>query len=190
MNDGLGVRIGKDDGAVVVDVGIDLRLDVEGDGGDGEREFAVHDPGGEVDAVAAEVEERAASVLFGVGEPAQKLGTYADLFGALMAVVDDELAEVADLAGGKNVGGFGVRGVPGGLVVREDGNVVLLRDGLDGESVFDGGGEGFFYHRGDVEGRGLLDGGTVASGGSVDEDGLRMRALEHRGFCGKEEIGG
>jgi hypothetical protein len=49
----------------------------------------VHDPGGEVDAVAAEVEESAAAVLLGVGEPGEELGADVDLCGALMAVVDD-----------------------------------------------------------------------------------------------------
>ena len=106
-------------------------------------EFAVHDPGGEVDAVAAEVEESAAAVLFGVGEPGEELGADADFFGALMAVVDDELAEVADLARGEEVGCFGVGGVPGGLVVGEDGDFIFFGEVLDGEGVFDGGGEGF-----------------------------------------------
>src|SRR6266702_1804981 len=60
----------------------------------------------------------------------------------------------------------------------------------DGEGVFDGGGERFFDHDGDVERGGLLDGRAVADDGGVDEDGLRMRALEHGGFGGEEEIGG
>src|SRR5438445_3186402 len=61
---------------------------------------------------------------------------------------------------------------------------------LDGEGVFYGGGEGFFDHHGDVERGGLLDGGAVVGDGGVDEDGLGVRALEHRGFGGEEEIGG
>src|ERR1700733_13004005 len=61
---------------------------------------------------------------------------------------------------------------------------------LDGEGVFDRGGEGFFDHGGDVEGGGLLDGGTVAGDGGVDEDGLGGGALEHGRFGGEEEIGG
>ena len=86
------MRVGEDDGAVVLDVGVGLGLDAEGDGGDGDGEFSVHDPGGEVDAVAAEVEESAASVLIGVGEPAEEFGADADFFGALMTVVDYEFA--------------------------------------------------------------------------------------------------
>src|SRR5216683_6759158 len=61
---------------------------------------------------------------------------------------------------------------------------------LDGEGVFDGGGEGFFDHDGDVERGGLLDGGAVAGDGGVDEDGLGVGALEHGCFGGEEEIGG
>jgi len=61
---------------------------------------------------------------------------------------------------------------------------------LNGERVFDGGGEGLFDHDGDVEWSGLLDGGAVVGDGGVDEDGLRVRALEHRGFGGEEEVGG
>ncbi len=86
----------------------------------------MHDPGGEVDAVAAEVEECAGAVLFGVGEPGEEFGADVDLCGALVAVVDDELAEVADLAFGEEVGGGGVGVVPGCLVVGEDGDLVLL----------------------------------------------------------------
>ena len=123
----------------------------------------------------------------GVGEEVEELGAYADLFGAAVAVVDDELAEVADFAGGEHVGGGDVVGVPGGLVVGEDGDVVLLGEALDGEGVFDGGGEGFFDHGGDVEGRGFGDGGAVAGGGGVDEDRLGVGGFEHRGFGGEEE---
>ena len=188
LDDGLGVGVGEDDGAVVFDVGVDLGLDVEGDGADGEGEVAVHDPGGEVDAVAAEVEEGSGAVLFGVGEPGEEGGADADFFRAFVAVVDDELAEVADLAFVEDVCGGGVGVVPGGLVVGEDGDVVFFGEALDGEGVFYRCGEGLFDHGGDVEGSGLLDGGAVAGDGGVDEDGLGMRGLEHRGFCGEEEV--
>ncbi len=190
MNDGLGSGVGEDDGTVVFDVGVDLRLDVEGDGADGLGELAVHDPGGEIDAVAAEVEERACTVLFGVGEPGEEGWADADLLGAFVAVVDDELAEVADLAFAEDGCGGGVGVVPGGFVVGEDGDVVLFGEALDGEGVFDGGGQGLFDHGGDVERGGLLDGGAVTGDGGVDEDGLGVGALEHRFFGGEEEVVG
>ncbi len=189
LDDGGGVRVGEDDSGVIVDVGVDLGFELLCDGGDGERELAVHDPGGEVDAVAAEVEEGTGSVEFGVSENGEELGADADLFGAAVAVVDDELAEVADFATGEDFGGGGVGVVPGGLVVGEDGDVELFGELLDGEGVVDGGGEGLFDHGGDAEGGGLLDGGSMAGDGGVDEDGLGVRGAEHLGFRGKEDAG-
>ena len=41
-----------------------------------------------------------------------------------------------------------------------------------------------------MENGGLLDGGAVAGDGGIDEEGLRVRGLEHRGFGGEEEVGG
>jgi len=63
----------------------------------------VHDPGGQVGAVAAEVEESAPSVLFRLSEPGEELRADADLFAALMAVVDGDFAEITDLAAGERV---------------------------------------------------------------------------------------
>jgi hypothetical protein len=39
-----------------------------------------------------------------------------------------------------------------------------------------------------MEGCGLLDGGAVAGGGSVDEDGLGVSGLKHCCFGGEEEV--
>src|ERR1700727_1109492 len=64
LNDGLRVRVSEDDGAVVVNVRIDARLEVEGDGGDGEGKFAVHDPGGEIDPEPAKTKGRPPPVEF------------------------------------------------------------------------------------------------------------------------------
>ena len=65
-----------------------------------------------------------------------------------------------------------------------------LRELLDGEGVFDGGGEGLFDHGCDVKWSGLLDGGAMAGDGGVDEDGLRVGALEHGRFGGEEDVRG
>ncbi len=56
--------------------------------------LAMHNPCGEIDSIAAKVEERAAAVLFWVGEPVEELGTDSDLFGAVVAVVNDDFAQV------------------------------------------------------------------------------------------------
>ena len=66
----------------------------------------------------------------------------------------------------------------------------FLRELLDGEGVFDRGGEGLFYHGGDVERGGLLDGGAMVGDGGVDEDGLWVGALEHGRFGGEEDVRG
>ena len=149
--------------------------------------LAVHEDGGEVSSVAAEVEEGSGAVLDGVGEPGEPLGADADLFGALVAVVDDDFAEVAKLAGFGFVDGFGVRGVPGGFVVDEDVDVMLAGGGADGEGVFHGGGEGFLDHGADVvAGCGFDDAAVVLNGG-VDEDGVGVLGGEHVLEVGVEE---
>ena len=180
--------VGEDDGAVVVNVRVDLRLKVESDGGDGKGKLAVHDPGGEIDAVAAEVEESTSAILFGVGEPVEKLWTDTDFFGTAVSIVDNELAKWANFSFSEHIGGGSVGVVPGGLVVGEDGDAVLLREMLDGECVFDGGGERLFYHGCDVQRCGLFDGSAMSGDGGVDEDGLGVGASEHGRFGGEEEV--
>ena len=109
--------VAEDDGGVVVYVGVGVGFVGLHDRGDGEWGLAVHKDRGQVGAVAAEVEESAGSVLDGIGEPGEPLGADADLFGAFVSVVNDDFAEVAEFAGVGLVDGFGVGGVPGGLVV-------------------------------------------------------------------------
>ncbi len=69
LDDALGFGIGEDDGGFVFYFGVDVGLDLLRDRGDGERTLAVHDPGHEIDAVAAEIVERAAAVESWIGEP-------------------------------------------------------------------------------------------------------------------------
>src|SRR5208337_2390649 len=99
LQDGLRVGVGEHDGGVVVHVGVDQRFVVVDYGGDCERGFAVHQPGGQVGAVAAEVVESAGAVLDGVGEPVEELRSYADLLWTLVAVVGYDAANLAQAAG-------------------------------------------------------------------------------------------
>ena len=50
----------------------------------------MHHPGGEIDAITAEVEERTSAILLRVGEPAEKLGTDADFLWTAMSIVDNK----------------------------------------------------------------------------------------------------
>ena len=54
-------------------LGINFRLDVLRDGGDGERALAVHHPSHQVGAVTAEIKESAAAVELRIGEPREEL---------------------------------------------------------------------------------------------------------------------
>ena len=54
-------------------LGVEIGLEALGDGGDGDGSFAVHEPGHEVGAVAAEVGEGSVSVLGGIGEEGEEV---------------------------------------------------------------------------------------------------------------------
>src|SRR6185503_10146958 len=169
-------------GSVGIDVGVNLGLVLVGDGGDGLGSFAVHEPGHEVDAVAAEVVEGAGAVLLRVGEPLEEFWLNVDLLWAFVAVVDDDAADIADTVVADLVVCFAVAGIPGGLVVHEDVDLLLASDAADGLGIFKRDGERLLDHHGDAVLRGNFDGGTVLGNGGVDEDSVGAGALDHVGF--------
>ena len=67
-------------------------------GGYGQRGFAVHEPGRQIGAVAAEVVESTGAILRGIGKPVSEIQEAADLFRALVAVLDNDAAELAQAA--------------------------------------------------------------------------------------------
>ena len=69
LQDGLRFGVGEDDGGFVVDVWVNVRLDLLRNCCDGKWALAVHEPGHQIGAVAAEIEERAGAVEFCIGEP-------------------------------------------------------------------------------------------------------------------------
>ena len=133
----------------------------------------------QVGSVTAEVKECSSSVLDGVGKPWEPLWTDADLFGTFVSVVDDDLADLAELAGLGFANGIGVGGVPGGLVVDEDLNVMLAGGRADGEGVVHGGAEGLLYHGADIVFGGGFDDAAVVLDGGVDEDRVGVLCGEH-----------
>jgi hypothetical protein len=160
------------------------------DGGDGEGSLAMHEPGHEIDAIAAEVIQGAGAVLRGVGKPGEEFGRHADFLGALMAVVDNDAADLAQAAVLDIFIGGAVGGVPGGFVIDQDLDVVLAGDFADGEGVVEGDGQGLLDHDGDAVLGGDLDGGAVLGDGGVDEDGLGLAGFDQVGFAFEEERGG
>jgi len=175
------------DGGVVIDFGVDSGFVGLGYGGDAERCVAVHENGCEVCAVAAEVEHGASAVLYRVGEPGEPLGAYADLFGAVVAVVHDDFADFAQLAFVCLAKCFRIAGVPGGLVVYKDLDVVLDGRVADGQRVGHGGGEGLFDHGAYAMACGQLDDLAVVEDGCVDQHCLRVNGVEHSLGVGVEE---
>ena len=99
--------------------------------------------------------------------------------GPLVSVVDDDLADLAELAGLGFADGLGVGGVPGGLVVDEDLDVMLAGSAPNGEGVVHGGGEGLLDHGADVVFGGGLDDAAVILDGGVDEDCVGVLGGEH-----------
>ena len=106
-----------------------------------------------------------------------------------MAIVNDDFADGAELAGLGFVDGLGVGGVPGGLVVDEDVDVVLACGAADGEGVLHGGGERLFNHGTDAMVGGGFDNAAVVLDGGVDEDGVWVLRGEHVLEVGIEERG-
>lgn len=187
--DGLGAGVAEDDRGIVVDVRVDVGLVGLGNGGDAQGGGAVLDEGHEVGAVAAEVEEGAGAVLDGVGEPGEPLGADADLFRAFVAVVDDDFADVAELALLYFGEDLAIAGVPGGFVVDEDVDVMLAGGGADGEGVGEGCGEGLFDHGGNAVTCGGFDDFAMVLDGGVDEDGVGVLGVEHAVGIGVEQLG-
>ncbi len=106
-----------------------------------------------------------------------------------MAVVDNDLANVAELACGCFGEEFVIAGVPGGFVVDQHLDFLLPRDVADGERVFERGGERLFDHGADVvAGCGLNHFAMIGDGG-VDQDGVGMLLDEHLFEVGVEKLG-
>ncbi len=178
------------DGGFIVHFRIDRGLVGLGDGGDGEGALIVHQPGHEVGAVAAEIEERAGAVLHGVGEPREKFGLNVDLLRTLMAVHGDH---PADVAGGllflDELPDFAVAFVPGGLIVDHDGNAAGAGGTLDAAGLGDAGGQRLFHHDGDVAGRAGFDHRDMVGGGGEGGDGFGLGLIQHRGEVLKDDLG-
>ena len=187
FDDAGSVGIFEEDGGVIVYFGIDSWFNVMGEGGHGDRGLAVHEPGHEVGAVAAEIADGAAAVQDGVGEPVQEVGAAANLFWALVAVVGDHLPGGADVLGVYHFEDLLVGIVPGGLVIGEHPDMILARELGDAVGVFDGGGERFLDHDGDTEWCADLYYAEVLGDGVVGEDGIGVSMCDQRRQIIKEE---
>jgi len=187
FDDAGGVGIFQEDGGVVIYFWIDGGFYVVGDGGDGDGGLAVHEPGHEVGAVAAEIAAGSAAVLHRIGEPVQEIGAAADLFWAFVAVVDDEFSWGADLVCGYHFEELLVGIVPGGLVVNEDADMVLGGEGGDAIGVLYGCCEWFFHHDGDAFWGADLDYAEVFGDGVVGQDGIRVGVADKGGQIVIEE---
>jgi len=174
FDDAGSVGIFEEDGGVVFYFWIDGGFDMVDEGGDRDGGLAVHEPGHEVSAVAAEVAECAAAVQDGVGEPVQEVGAAADLFWAFVAIMGDHFPGGADSLGVHHFEYLLVGIVPGGFVVGEHLDMVLAGEACDAVGVADGGGEWFLDHDGDAEGCAGLYHTKVLGDGVIGEDCVGM----------------
>ncbi len=177
LQDRDGLRIGDEDGAFVVDL-ICVGLKVLCDGGDGVGAAAIHQPGHEICAIAAEIVECARAIQLGVVEPREEFRLDVDFCGARVAVVNDNFANLADFVFVDEIVGGAIAAIPRGFVIDEDGNVGGFCRALDGVSVVDADGERLFHHDGDFVFGADFDGADVIVRVGVDEDGLRLRGGE------------
>ena len=168
----------QQDSSVVVDLGIEIGFDLMGDGGDGDGRLAVHQPGHEVGAIAAEIAQRAAAIFNGIGQPIEEVRAAPDFLGSLVAVMDDHFAGVADsVLFVYHFKDLLVGIIPGRLIVGEDPDMVLFREGGDAIGVPDGCGEGFLHHDGDAFGGAGLNDTEVFGDGVISEDGVGVGVI-------------
>ncbi len=101
-----------------------------------------------------------------------------DFFRAFVAVVDDDLADIADCAGTNEIVGGVVAAVPGSFVIDENLNFCGASGAGDGLRVFVRDGQRFFHHYGNGVAGAEFNNFAVILGGGVDEDSLRVRGAK------------
>ena len=179
LQNGLRFGIGEDDGCFVVHVRVDVGLDLLRDRRDGERALAVHKPGHQIGTVTAEIEESAAAVELRIAEPTEKFRADIDFFWALVAIMDDDFADLADGSGMDEIVSGAVAAIPGSFVIDEDLGFCGKGGTSDGLCIFVGNGQRFFHHDRDRIARAEFDDPAVIEGRSVNEDGLRPHGAEN-----------
>ncbi len=183
------MRICEDDIGFVVNVGIDIGLDVLGDCGDGGWRFAAHEPCHEIRSVAAEIIERAGTVEFGICEESQEFGLHVDFARALMAVADDDFANIAEFAFIEEIFSEGVAGIPSGFVIDKDVNLRRAREFGHAERVVIADGERFFHHDVNVRFSAGFDSVEMFEGVGIADDAFRFDVGEHLFGGGEIKIG-
>ena len=179
LDNGLRFRIGEDDGGFVFHLGVDIGLDVLGDGGDGKGARALHDPSGKVSTIASEIVERAGSIQFGIGEPAEKFRANANFFRAGVAAVDDDLTHIANGSLADGVVHRVIAGDPGNEIVDENDDVGFARDFVDGPRIGGADGQRLFHHYSDVMLGADFDNLAMVESIGICQDGLRLGGGKH-----------
>lgn len=95
-----------------------------------------------------------------------------------MAVVDDDLADIADCSGMDEIVRGTVAAVPGSFVINENLNFCGASDAGHGLRVFVRDGQRFFHHDGNGIAGAEFNNFAVIVGGGVDEDRLRVRGAK------------
>ena len=187
FDDAGGIGIFQEDGGVVIYFWIDGGLYMAGYRRDGNGGLAMHEPGHEIGAVATEVADGSAAVLYRIGKPVEEIGAAADLFWAFVAVMDDHFPGRADLVCVYHFEDLLVGVVPGGLVVNEDADMILSGEGCDAIGVLHGCCEWFFHHDGDAFGGADLYDAEVFGNSVVGQYRIGMGMADKAGKIVVEE---
>ncbi len=112
-----------------------------------------------------------------------------DQRGSLMAIVNDDLADVANTPGADDLLNRPIAGVPRCLVVHEHVNVSFSRDTSDLLRILQRRRQRLFHHDMHATFRASLDGRKMVQRAAVNDNGLRMRLLQHRLGIRKQQGG-
>ncbi len=179
LENGNGVGIGQNDVGFIVYVRVDIGFDLLRNSGNGFGRLAVHKPGHEIGAVATEIEKRAGAVELGIGEPVEKFGRHVDFVRTLVAVVNDDFADFAEVAFVDEIFGKGVACIPSSLVIHENVNFTGAREFRHAEGVVITDRQRLLHHEVDVCFGTGFDGVEVFESAGIADNALGRGVGKH-----------
>ena len=146
MNHPFHLWVGKQDGGIVIDLRIGAGLVLLQAGDHRFRLLAFQHPGEQIGSVAAEIDHGSPTVQDRIGEPIEELRIDIDLLRTFVPIINDHFPEVAHLAVGDHLVPFVMGRIPGGFIVCQHHDAILVGQALDFGGVFRAHGQGLFNH--------------------------------------------